>query len=246
MARGERRRAGRRAARHHGAHRVRRPPARSSCPAACASGSPSPGRSRPSPTCCCSTSRSARSTRSTKRAMQDFLLHGLAAHRRHDPDGHPRRRGGDLPRPAHLRAVAAPGPHRGRRSTCRSAPAAGPSVKRDPRFLDLRDEIEDLLQDAPDGIGHVSAERHRDHPRRPATTPAPRRPRRPNGSAGRCRRVMPGRALARDGRGGQLRHSGAAARGAPDAARPRRRHVGATARVQPSSAAPSGSTWPTR
>ena len=54
--------AGRRAARDHGPHRVRRPPARPALRAACASGWPSPGPWPPSPTCCCSTSRSAPST----------------------------------------------------------------------------------------------------------------------------------------------------------------------------------------
>ena len=70
----ERRERVRRAARHRGAHQVRRPARPSSCRAACASGSRSRARSRPSPTCCCSTSRSARSTRRPGASMQDFLL----------------------------------------------------------------------------------------------------------------------------------------------------------------------------
>ena len=74
-----------------GLTRVRRPPARAAVGRDAPAGRHRPGPRARSPTCSCSTSRSARSTRRRSAAMQDFLLHGLAAHRRHDPDGHPRR-----------------------------------------------------------------------------------------------------------------------------------------------------------
>ena len=49
----------------------------------------------------------------TKRRHAGLPAHGLAAHRRDDPDGHPRRRGGDLPLAAAVYVLAArPGPRR--------------------------------------------------------------------------------------------------------------------------------------
>ena len=60
----------------------------------------------------------------TKRHLQDFLLHGVAAHRRHDPHGHPRRRGGRLPLAAHLRACRRGRAASPRRSTSPSAATA--------------------------------------------------------------------------------------------------------------------------
>ena len=69
----------------------------------------------------------------------------VAAHRRHDPDGDPRRRGGDLPRRS-----ASTCSRRARAASPRSIDvpfgrSRGPPIKRDPRFLDLRDKLADLL-----------------------------------------------------------------------------------------------------
>ena len=81
----------------------------------------------------------------TRRSMQDFLLTVWQRTGRHDPDGHPRRR----PRRSTCRSGSTccrrgPGGWP-RRSTVPFGADRGPRIQRDPRFLDLRDEIEDLL-----------------------------------------------------------------------------------------------------
>ena len=84
----------------------------------------------------------------TRRSMQDFLLTVWQRTRStilfvtHDIDE------AIYLGSARLRAVVAPGPGASPTSTCRSAPATDRGITRDPRFLDLRDEIEDLLGSA--------------------------------------------------------------------------------------------------
>ena len=127
-----------------GLARVRRPPARPAlrrhAPA---------GRHRPGARARARRPAARRAVRRARRPDQagdaGLPAPGLAAHRRHDPDGDPRRRGGRLPR-------------RSASTCCRRGPGRvaeeidvpfgddrGPRIQRDPRFLDLRDEIEDLL-----------------------------------------------------------------------------------------------------
>ena len=131
-----------------GLGRGRRATGPASSRAACASGWPSPGRWRPEPDVLLLDEPFGALDAQTKRSMHDFLLHVRHAHRVHHPDGHPRRRRGRLPVAAGLRAVgpARPG-RRGDRGALRASPR--PDVQRDPRFLDLRDEIEDLLSTRP-------------------------------------------------------------------------------------------------
>ena len=115
-----------------------------SCRGACASGSPSRAHSRPSPTSSCSTSRSVRSTRRPDASMQDFLLtvwkrtQSTVLFVTHD-----------IPEAIYLGSrVVVLAPHPGRVIADIDVPfGAGQSVNitRDPRFLDLRDEIEDML-----------------------------------------------------------------------------------------------------
>ena len=81
----------------------------------------------------------------TKRHMQDFLLTRLAADGHDHPDGHPRRRGGASTCRSRIYVMAA---RPGRIADEIDVPfgaSRGPTIKRDPRFLDLRDELGDLL-----------------------------------------------------------------------------------------------------
>ena len=104
---------------------------RTSSPAACASGSPSCARCWPTSRCCCSTSRSPRSTRSRgPRCRSGWPRRWRAAGDR--AAGHPRRRGGALPlRPR--RWCSAPARRaRGRRS-CRRPARDRRGSRRSPR-----------------------------------------------------------------------------------------------------------------
>ena len=78
-----------------------------SCPAGCASAWPSCARSSRAAPCCCSTSPSARSTRSRAPSMQSWLAEALGAGAAHRAARDPRRGGGGLPRRPRGRAVAA-------------------------------------------------------------------------------------------------------------------------------------------
>ena len=73
--------------------------ARSGCPAASSSGCASRGRSRSSRTCCCSTSRPRRSTRSSTATIED-LMHTLKQPV-HDRDRHPQHAAGRARRRPH-------------------------------------------------------------------------------------------------------------------------------------------------
>ena len=115
-----------------------------SCPAACASGWPSPAPSRPEPDVLLLDEPFGALDAQTKRHMQDFLLTVwqrtgatilMVTH--------------DVEEAVYLSQriyVMPPGP--GRIAEEIEVPfgsARGPHVQRDPRFLDLRDELNDLL-----------------------------------------------------------------------------------------------------
>ncbi len=144
LAEGAAARAGRGAARDHGAHRVRRRPARG------ALGRHAPARRhRPGARPRARRAAARRAVRRPRRRrpsahLQDFLLDVWQRTRRHDPHGHPRRRGGVYLVEPHLRHVRPPRPHR-RRDRRPVRPRRGPSVKRDPRFLDLADDLLDRI-----------------------------------------------------------------------------------------------------